>query len=78
MRQPISLCPKSKYFIQYLDANAQVHEKNITLLEMKDGTAQTIADALLHYLTDEAHVTLDLVQIVGEASDGASVIVGPL
>ena len=46
--------------IQYLDVHAMVRVKNITMLEVADGTAETIADALLHYLTEAAPVKLDI------------------
>jgi len=54
-----------------------VHVRNITLLEVADGSAETTTDTLLHYLTAAAPVKLNIAQLAGGASDGASVIAGP-
>ena len=47
------------------------------MLGVADGTAETITDALLHYLTDASPVKLEIGQLADGASDGASVMAGP-
>lgn len=74
----ISVSKNLRICIYGLDTNAQLHVQNVTLLEVKDGTAQTITDVLLHCFTAAAPVALDVAQLARGASDRSSVIVGPL
>ena len=61
--------------IQYLDADANVKVRALALIELRQGTADAIAESIFDYL---AASSLDQERLVGGACDGASVMVGPL
>ena len=54
--------------------NIQV--RNLKLLEVTNGTADVLTDAIVSYLTSTAPATLDISRLAGGATDGASVMVG--
>ena len=61
--------------IQYLDAQANVAVRALKLIEIRQGTAEFIAEGIFDYLSKS---TLDLSKLAGGACDGASVMTGPL
>ncbi len=64
--------------IQYLDSDANVRVRAVKLIEVSHGTADAITDSLFTYLTTTAPVPLEQEKLAGGASDGASVMVGPI
>ena len=59
--------------VHYFDKNAIVQVRNLKLLEVANGTAESITEAILTYFTSKA---IDICRLVGMATDGASVMVG--
>ena len=72
----ISVTKQLGICIQYLDSNAIVRVRILKLLEITQGTAALLTDALMSYLTSTAPVTLNISKLAGGATNGASVMVG--
>lgn len=65
--------------IQYIDQqSACVQVQFLKLLELSQGTADVICDAIIKYISEYASINLDLEKLAGGATDGASVMVGSL
>ena len=60
--------------IQYLDNESNVLVRAIKLMELIQGTAEAITEAIFDYLSKSS---LDLFRLAGGACDGASVMTGP-
>ena len=74
----ISVTKELGLCVQYLDTDANIQVKALKLIEMSQGTADTITDSLFDYLTTSAPLPLKQEKLAGGATDGASVMVGPL
>lgn len=61
--------------VQYIDSEATVQVKALKLMEIKQGTADAITESIFDYLTASS---LDQARLAGGASDGASVMTGPI
>ena len=61
--------------VQYIDSEAAVKVKALKLMEIKQGTADAITESIFDYLSTSS---LDQSKLAGGASDGASVMTGPI
>lgn len=59
--------------IQYISPSGKVVARNLKMLEIPQGSADSITQAILHYISNSQ---LDLQKMAGGASDGASVMMG--
>ena len=60
--------------IQYLDFEANIRVRAVKVIELKQGAAEAITDAVFNYLS----ASLDQQKLAGRACDRASVMTGPL
>ena len=74
MRLPIYLLLNN--LVSVFNSNAIVRVRILKLLEITQGTAALLTEALMSYLTSTAPVTLNISKLAGGATNGASVMVG--
>ena len=72
----ISVIKQLGLCIQYIDSTGNIQVRSLKLLEVTNGTADVLTDAIVSYLTSTAPATLDISRLAGGATDGASVMVG--
>ena len=60
-------------YVRFIDSNAQVHTAFMKIVELPNGRAETIEQALLAYLEEKS---IPLSRLVGFGSDRASVMTG--
>ena len=74
----ISVSKQLGISVQYInvDNNTCIEVKFLKLVELSNGTADTICEAILQYLSKTAPITLNLEKLAGGATDGAAVMVG--
>ena len=60
-------------YTRFIDSNAQVHTAFLKIIELTNGCAETIEQALMAYLDEKS---IPMSRLVGFGSDGASVMTG--
>jgi hypothetical protein len=60
-------------YVRFLDDKGQIQSKFLSVVELKNGSAQTIFDALIFVLQSK---DIDVTKMIALASDGASVMTG--
>ncbi len=71
----IAIINEMVIYVRYLSPEAEICTSFLAILELNNGTAETVEKALLTYLEDSS---IPLSSLVGFGSDGASVMTGRL
>lgn len=72
----ISLSKQLGICVSYINSSGSVTVRNLKILEVTQGTADVLTDAIVNYVTHTAPVPLLLTKFAGGSSDGASVMSG--